>query len=73
MVFFSAWNRRGGKFFLRCCVVLLCFFPLSAAIALPALEESRGKDQGRFEAAFFPKKPYVHLQTFLKMPWLWHS
>lgn len=58
MVLFSAWDARGGKF-LKHMLGCFVFFPLSAALALPALGKSRGKDQGRLEAAFFPKKPYV--------------
>lgn len=59
MVLFLAWDRRGGKFFKNMLGGFVLVFPLSAAVALPALGESRGKDQGRSEAAFFPKKPSV--------------
>lgn len=64
MALFSAWDRSGGNFLKNMLVFVVSSRPptlpsFSAAVALPALGENRGKDQGRFEATFFPKKTYV--------------
>ena len=39
--------------------VLKVFFSFSAAVAVPAVGEGRGKDEGTYGAAFFPEKLYV--------------
>ena len=51
----SIGEGRGFKM----CACVVCFFPLSAAVAVRVLGEGRGTDERRLGAAFLPKRVSV--------------